>query len=83
MVRLRCRGKQALGSGNEMTLDVLVRMCYKVNMEMKTGLIIAAAVACAPLIRKYLYLRPAKAVHDYLWRNVKNERVRSVLFKQI
>ena len=86
MVRLRYRGKQALGSESEMTLDVLVRMCYKVDMDFWTrqGLITAASVMLAPLfisaLRKY---RPTKFAHDYLWRRVKSPRLRAILFKDV
>lgn len=32
------------------------------------------------VMRKY---RPVKKVHDYLWRRVKNERLRKILFLEL
>lgn len=44
---------------------------------------VALGILLAPIIGTWLYLKPAKYVHDYLWRNVKNETLRSLLFKKI
>lgn len=48
-------------------------------MHWSTGL----GIVLAPIIGRYLYLYPAKAAHNYLWRKVKNERIRSILFKKL
>jgi hypothetical protein len=51
------------------------------DYQTRQGLIIAATVMLGPLfiaaLRKY---RPTKFVHDYLWKRVKNERLRKFLF---
>jgi len=53
-------------------------------MDLKQGLIIAGAVALAPLFKKWVYDRPAKYGHDLAWKHLPENSVwRKILFKKL
>lgn len=52
-------------------------------MEIATAVGIGLAFAFRDFFSKWLYRKPAAAIHDFLWTRVKSERLRKVLFFKV
>ena len=52
-------------------------------MELPTAIGIGLAFAFRGFFMEWLYRKPARVIHDFLWKRVTNERLRKILFYKV